>query len=80
MFEENQSILDGCKVNIAKWRTRRISIHRTTKMISTLIKGRLCFYIEKGTIWTQTSPQNMVFKIGKISTTKRVQEIQCRQG
>ena len=42
-------------------------------------KGRLCLQIEEGIVWTQISPQSMVFKIVHVSTTSRVQERQCRQ-
>jgi hypothetical protein len=41
MFQKNQSISDGCKINIFKWRIRRRSLHRTTRRDSTVRKRRL---------------------------------------
>jgi hypothetical protein len=64
MFEENKSISYGCKINLPKWRTRRRSVHIIARRVSIVRKGRICFHIKEGTIWTQKSPQRLVFNIG----------------
>jgi len=79
MFKENQSISEGCKINLLKQRTRIRSLYQTTRRIYNYRKGILCFQIEEGTIWTQKIPQSMVFKIGQVYTIARVQERKCRQ-
>jgi hypothetical protein len=51
MLQTDQSVSDGHKINISKWRIRRRSLHRTTIRVSTIRKGRLCLQIEESSIW-----------------------------